>query len=396
VAGGPDAASFSGQPDVPRSMGGDSGQARNAEQAARAFQVARASRHSIAVVGYGEEEPDSDPNLDWHDDYGRRRTTHGGERNSDMTANPLWNVNPHPTVVCPSCGNISAEGTPVRWKCGRCGETQGHSDTSKEDERWLGEHGIQAAKRSVRAGLRASAAFVPAEALGDAEFRKGYLFARRWIPGSRLVSRGSARFEAGVYSGITDNEDARAQYEWQREHLLQGQRHAALRQRWEAHKAFTDQYVREAPDTLVRGIYVQAGTSVDLVTDGPGTSPDPAGSTPINGPGTPPPMGGLSDPAKSGGPSPYQGAPPGPSAPVAPDDVLGQPQEPPQPDGKPVGFSGPDYGTGLLAPQAPNKAAGPGYSNSAADEGNPHHKAAAFRAVVQSNLQHLRESARAS
>ncbi len=252
--------------------------------------------------------------------------------------------------------------------------------------------GFQVAKASLqRQGLRVSAAFVPREALADADFRKGYLFARNWKRGSRLVSQGSAHFEAGLYAGISDM--PAVQQVWVAEHRRLAPRHAALSARLAAHESFTRQYAGQHENALVRGLYVQAGTSVDLVTDGPGTSPDPAGSTPLNGPGTEPPMAGRSDPAKSGGPSPYQGAQPAGPGPVVPDDVMGQPQEPPQPDGPRPGFSGDAPGDRIVAP---DPAVQPGYSNPAADQGNPHHKAAIFRNRVQSNLRLLQQTARAS
>jgi hypothetical protein len=138
-----------------------------------------------------------------------------------------------------------------------------------------------------------------------------------------------------------------------------------------------------------------AGTSVDLVTDGPGTSPDPSGSTPINGPGQPPPSGGRGDPGRSGGAPPYQGAAPLPGGPVVSDDVMGKAQEPEQPDGPPpMGFSGPGsgYGNQNLAPRAENAADGPGYENQGAYDGDPQrYKAAAFRQQVQASLQRMRE-----
>jgi hypothetical protein len=138
-----------------------------------------------------------------------------------------------------------------------------------------------------------------------------------------------------------------------------------------------------------------AGTTVDLVTDGPGTSPDPSGSTPINGPGQPPPSGGRGDPGRSGGAPPYQGAAPLPGGPVVSDDVMGKAQEPEQPDGPPpMGFSGPGsgYGNQNLAPRAENAADGPGYENQGAYDGDPQrYKAAAFRQQVQASLQRMRE-----
>ena len=203
-----------------------------------------------------------------------------------------------------------------------------------------------------KAALRVSAAFVPDRAVAKPDFVKGYLFARNWKTGRRLVTAGSAAFEAGVYAGITDNPGA--QTAWVAAHRRAAARVPALAERLEAHRAFTTKYAARLDDAAVRGLYVQSGTTVDLVTDGPGTSPDPMGSTPINGPGTPPPMGGLGDPAQPGGASPYQGAPPMPGGPVVPDDVMGKSQQEATPDGPPVtGFSGPgkDYQNTNLAPR---------------------------------------------
>jgi hypothetical protein len=244
-----------------------------------------------------------------------------------------------------------------------------------------------------KASLRASAAFVTPQALAQPDFTRGYRYALNW-KGGRLVSQGSAAFEAGLYAGITDN--PRAQETWAREHDRLGSVHAVLSDRLDAHEGFTRRYARANPSVFVRGLYVQAGSSTDLITDGPGTSPDPMGSTPINGPGTPPQSGGRGNPGRPGGASPYQGAEPHGGGPVVSDDVAGPAQEPAKPDGKPqMGFSGPGPGyTNInLAPAAPNDAAGPGYSNAAADQGNPHHdgRQAAFRAVVQSRLAKMRE-----
>jgi hypothetical protein len=143
-----------------------------------------------------------------------------------------------------------------------------------------------------------------------------------------------------------------------------------------------------------KGVYVTAGTSTDLITDGPGTSPDPMGSTPLNGPGAPPPMGGLSDPAAAGGAPPYQGAPPLPGGPVVPDDVMGRPQQQPQPDGPTVQtFSGMHPENVTLAPVAPNKADQSGYTNTDAYKGDPHAngRLAAFRGRVQAGLAAMEE-----
>jgi hypothetical protein len=246
----------------------------------------------------------------------------------------------------------------------------------------------------TKAALRASAAFVPDRAIAKPDFAKGYGYGSRWKPGDRLVSTGSAAFEAGLYAGVTDNPEHQA--EFVEAHRRLATRLPMLGERMTAHRAFSLKFAARLDDVVVRGLYVQAGTTVDLVTDGPGTSPDPMGSTPLNGPGTPPPMGGLAEPAQPGGASPYQGAPPLPGGPVVPDDVVGKPQQPATPDGPPaMGFSGPgkEYQNNNLAPRGPNTANQPGYSNPDAYQGDPYgtDKVAAFRSRVQANLKLMRE-----
>ena len=102
----------------------------------------------------------------------------------------------------------------------------------------------------------------------------------------------SARFEAGLYSGITDNQAA--QPAWMAAHgEMALRRHPELAERLGLHASFSHKHAA-LHGLRCQGAYIrQAGTSTDLITDGPGTSPDPMGGTPLNGPGTPPPMGGL-------------------------------------------------------------------------------------------------------
>jgi len=271
--------------DVPLSMGGDSGQAANAQQAAQSFQVARASRHVAGI-------------------------------------------------------------------------------------------------------RRVSASFAPESLFTDLEFRKGYLFAIRWQPGQRLVSTGSAQFEAGLYSGVTDRPEI--QEAWSHAHAVQGGRHRELVRRMGRHESFTAKMLGSYGHAPMR--YLTAGVSTDLITDGPGSSPDPMGSTPLNGPGTPPPMGGLSMPAAPGGAPPYQGAPPLPGGPVVPDDVMGRAQEPAQPDGPFTNtFSGNHPENAVLAPVAPNTAAEGGYSNRDAYPAGQGRTALleAFRGRVAANLERV-------
>jgi hypothetical protein len=406
-----------GPQDVPGSMGGDSGQAQNAQQAQTRWQVAQGVRKQAAG--------------------------------------------------CLSCGCTPHLGQPCSTEGCRCrhlpGEEGAGPGMHARPIGWVPDPGApgysmrpggtpsEPAPRRQGRRLRVSAAFVTRRETSQPDFRKGYRFAVRWRPGDRLVSRGTPAFEAGLYAGISDSPGT--QERWVTAHKSMAGRHPALVARLAAHQSFTAQWATSHPDALVRGLYVYAardddddscdypncgmsasatvngkrlcgehardyrkmlkqqgktaGTSTDLITDGPGTSPDPMGSTPLNGPGTPPPSGGRGEPARPGGAPPYQGAPPIGAGPVVTDDVAGQAQEGEQPAGPLAqGFSGPGTGLGNqnqqprggidLAPTAPNMAAGPGYSNEDADQGNPHHKnpkAAAFRATVQANLRQRREMA---
>jgi hypothetical protein len=252
------------------------------------------------------------------------------------------------------------------------------------------QRAFQVARASRTASLRrVSASFAPDALMRDPEFRKGYLFASKWRPTSRLAGKGSARFEAGLYAGMTDSAPV-VQQAWAAAHGEQAYRHPDLARRLGLHASFSHKHAART-GAKCRGAYLvrQAGTSTDLVTDGPGTSPDPMGSTPLNGPGAPPPMGGLSDPAAAGGAPPYQGAPPLPGGPVVPDDVMGQPQQPPQPDGPTVQtFSGMHPENAQLAPVAPNSADQSGYTNRDAYRGDPrgNDRLAAFRRRVEAGL----------
>lgn len=243
----------------------------------------------------------------------------------------------------------------------------------------------------VARASRISAAFAPEELMRNADFRKGYLFASKWQPGQRLVATGSAAFEAGMYCAITDR--AEVQQAWLAQHAGDAGKHHDLAKRIALHTSFTAKTAGHK-GLRAQGAYLvrEAAVSTDLITDGPGTSPDPMGATPLNGPGTPPPMGGLGEAAAPGGAPPYQGAPPLSGGPVVPDDVMGRPQRDPQPDGPFTNtFSGQHPENATLAPVAPNSADQPGYSNRDAYRGDPGGgdrvaKLAAFRNLVQSGL----------
>lgn len=148
-----------------------------------------------------------------------------------------------------------------------------------------------------------------ASAQQDPDFRKGMRYAQKWRPGKPLVTQGSAEFEGGLYAGISDN--PQHQYAWVAEHHRLAKRDRRFSERIARHAEYSA-IVAPTLDAMVIGPYLrlEAATSTDLDTTGPGTSPSPVGDTPINGPGKTPPLAGQEDPAASAGASPYNGAPP--------------------------------------------------------------------------------------
>jgi hypothetical protein len=446
------AVGYSGRPpdtgaqDVPRSMGGDSGQAMNAGEAQRAFQVSRASLQRTAAQCYGCPHPAHrtepcnaegcqhlhnpgeegagpgmhartighvpDPGAPG---YSMPRGGRPSQRSSvrrqahDFTEsereNAAHSLGPDDKLPVNSKQDLKNAHTRAHQVKGIPESTvDSYLDRLDKEYGYGGEHAHDRRAASLR---RVSAAFLTREVAADPEFRRGYKFAARWTPGMNLVSQGSPAFEAGLYAAIADRPDA--QEAWAGEHYRLSRAHPVLGRRLDAHSSFTVKFARAHADRyhisgngyLVPAVarrgpahqgkarQVTAGTTVDLITDGPGTSPDPMGSTPLNGPGQPPPMGGGEDPARSGGVPPYQGAPPPASAPVAPDDMLGTPQEAPQKSGPfTQTFSGRQPGNADLAPAAPNTADATGYENTDAYQGDPMrvHRTMAFRRTVQAAL----------
>lgn len=199
---------------------------------------------------------------------------------------------------------------------------------------------------SLSAAAKVSDRFVKAASRENPDFRKGYGFASRWTPGKPLVTTGSAEFESGIFAGIADNPTHREA--WTAAHRRQASKNQAFAQRLEIHADYTGHLADQ-------GISLEAATSTDLDTMDPTASPSPTGTTPINGPGTTPPLAGQEDPAAPGGPAPYNGAEP---------------------------FGAPAVPTGAPAPQA-----GPAYVNDIPGgplDGNA--KALAFRRRVQASL----------
>jgi hypothetical protein len=176
----------------------------------------------------------------------------------------------------------------------------------------------------THAGTKISSLMTTAAEREHADFRKGYGYASRWTPGTRLVTVGSKEFEAGIYAGISDNPEHQGAFV--EAHRSASKPYPKLAARIDRHKAVTARLVakNEVPST---GLYLLASTSIDLNTTAPNTTPAADGSTPINGPGRPGPLAGEQNAAAPGGPSPYNGAEPF-GTPVVP----GSAQAPEQPD----------------------------------------------------------------
>lgn len=164
------------------------------------------------------------------------------------------------------------------------------------------------ALRSGTAARKTSSLFTPEEAFEIADFRKAYKFASTWDESKPLVRTGSAEFEAGLYAGISDNPVA--QDAWVAKHSKQASKFPEFGERIALHKDFSVKML-DSTDAMVKSAYlVQAATSTDLDTMAPSASPSPVGETPINGPGRPGPLAGGMDPARAGGPAPYNGVEP--------------------------------------------------------------------------------------
>jgi hypothetical protein len=332
--------------DVPGSAGGDSGQGVNVQEAQREWQTAQAGLRRRA-----------------HDftESGRENAAHSLGPDDKLPVNSLQDLkNAHR----------------------RAHQVEGESESAVDSylSRLDDQYGYHPGKES---SLRVSAALVAQSETRSGDFRKGYRFASRWKPGQKLASRGPAAFEAGMYAAMCDAPGPQRRA-WIGAHQRLSRRQPDAVWRLERTLSFTRQAVRDSQLLkMARDGYFPrlAGVSTDLITDGPGTSPDPMGQTPLNGPGTPPPSGGGENPARPGGIPPYQGG-----QPVVADDGLGPAQEPPHENGPfTQTFSGRQPGNIDLAPAAPNNADGPGYENPGAYPSDMR-RAQAFRARVQASL----------
>lgn len=199
---------------------------------------------------------------------------------------------------------------------------------------------------ATHAGAKVSSLITTAAEREHTEFRKGYGYASRWAPGTRLVSTGSKEFEAGLYAGISDNPGH--QKAFVDAHRSASQKFPDLGARVDTHKRVTARVVarNEVPSN---GLYLTSSTSIDLNTMAPNTTPAADGTTPINGPGKPGPLDGQQGAAAPGGPAPYNGAEPL-GTPVVPG--AGQAPEAPDPTDALLGHGGMSTNQQVMAAQA--------------------------------------------
>lgn len=149
------------------------------------------------------------------------------------------------------------------------------------------------------------------DAARQQDFAKGFAFAAAWKPGDRLVTQGSAEFEAGLYAGIKEN--APAQQAWLDAHVAQAHLDPFIAKRPQMHMEFT-------------ALRKSAATTTDLDTMTPGLDVAHDVDTPIQGLGEEPPLAGRSDAAAPAGAAPYNGAEPF-GVPVAPDPGWVDPRQ---------------------------------------------------------------------
>lgn len=149
----------------------------------------------------------------------------------------------------------------------------------------------------------------PAErALPD--YARGYAAGLGWKAGSASVpSFGNDGFEAGLYAGILDNPGIQESFATVHRDAAPGVRQAGRRIARHA-SASAAMAAQIGADLVGPYLRLTAGTSTDLDTMAPGTSADPAGGTPFNGPGTAPILDGQYGAADPAGPAPYNGAEP--------------------------------------------------------------------------------------
>ena len=145
------------------------------------------------------------------------------------------------------------------------------------------------------------------------DYAAGYTAGTAWKTGGAIPGFGSGHFEAGLYAGILDNPAIQQPFTDAHRNAAAADRRAGSRIARHASASAALHGHPGLPDTVgIEGPYLRltAATSTDLDTMAPGTSADPTGNTPFNGPGRPPMLDGQYGAADPGGPPPYNGAPP--------------------------------------------------------------------------------------
>lgn len=288
--------------DVPRSMGGDSGQAMNAQEVAARTERPLQERPPITMAKKVMADGVSQKK---RDDAERAGHTYPGTDsfpidNKQDLENAKHDIGrsklPHDKLI--------------RYIDERA-EDLGAAKVGETDE-----------GTKKKSSLTVSAALVTKNITDDEDFWTGYQVGRHWTAKRLLPIKGRPGFEAGLYAGITDN--PQAQTDWIERHQVQSQRYPELEERMDTHHRVTASYARVNGNAYIKGLYVQAATSTDLDTMSPTSTPDPQGATPLMGPGTVPPLRNApGTPAAPGGASPYNGAEPM-GSPVVDDPLIGQ------------------------------------------------------------------------
>jgi hypothetical protein len=148
------------------------------------------------------------------------------------------------------------------------------------------------------------------------DYIAGYQSGSTWQPGGPVPAFGSDAYETGLYAGLLDNPGAQGAFA--ERHRIAATVHntpsAGVRIAKHARASAYFLGHPDLPDGITEhGPYLRrrtAATSTDLDTTAPGTSADPGGATPFNGPGRPPLLEGQYGAADPAGPAPYNGAEP--------------------------------------------------------------------------------------
>lgn len=292
------------QPDVPYSMGGDSGQATNAGEVAARTEKPLQERPDLNMAAARTAKGD--------EGVSQQKREHAEEHGHTLPGTDKFPIENKQDLenAKHDVGRTNEPHDKVVRYINERADDLGAAKIGETDE------------GTKKASLTVSAALVTKDITDDRDFWVGYKVGRQWNTERLLPKSGSAGFEAGLYAGMTDN--PLAQLDWVQRHQVQSAKHPELVTRMDTHHKVTAHYARINPEAMVRGLYVQAATSTDLDTMSPRSTPDPQGATPLMGPGTVPPLRGApGSPAAPGGPSPFNGAEPM-GAPVVDDPLIGQ------------------------------------------------------------------------